>query len=111
MAANKIELSGNTSRYNGQKTAILVHVSSVIAKKIHLDLYIHVGKDLNLMSVRRYLVCTFIGENGIPFVDIVSYGGSKEIRLRCSIGELFSIDCPAVEKQTELELTNQEVNE
>ena len=111
MAANKIKYSGNLDRFCNQKTGTLVFVSQLVAKKIHLQLYTHVGKKINLMSVRQHIHCIYVGDKGVPFSDITSYGGGRFLRLQSLVGQTFEIDYPATEKQTEIELTNQEVKE
>lgn len=111
MAANIIECSGNLFRFYDQKKAKLVDVQQVIAKTISTELREHVGKNIPAKSVRSFIVCTFIGDLGLPFVDIVGFGGYRLLKLRESIGQTFEIDYPPSEHQTEIELTNQEVRE
>lgn len=102
----KIEYTGNLERFSNQKSGQLVSVADPIAKTIHPMLLKHVGKDINTASVKKQIVLTFIGENGIPFVDIINYGGGRLLKLKAAIGQWFEIDSPVKEEQVNLELSN-----
>lgn len=111
MAQNKIEYAGETNRFRSQKIGRLVNVEAAVARSLDNDLLEFVGKDISSDSARTYIVCTYIGERRIPFVDIIGYGGSRLLKLQSSIGQIFEIDYPVVEKQTEIELESKEVKE
>ena len=57
----------------------------------------HVGLPINEASVRQYLLCQYVGEKGVPFADLIGYGGSRLLKLQKEIGTWFDIDCPIID--------------
>jgi hypothetical protein len=105
---NKIEYAGNVARFHGQKNGKLVDVQQVISKTVSQDLRLHTGQDMPENSVRSFIACTYTGDKGIPFVDVVGYGGTRLLKLKESIGQTFEIDCPVAEAVPQtLEFTNE----
>ncbi len=92
--ANTIEYTGNKSRFAGQKKARLLNVEVVVAKQMSAEIREHVGKDIPLNSVRQYLLCHYTGEKGVPYADVLSYGGARLLKLQKAVGTWFDVDCP-----------------
>jgi hypothetical protein len=102
--ANVIKYAGNTDRFAGQKNCTLLSAELQIVKEIKPELKEHIGGELPRGSAIR---CVFIGEKGIPFVELRGYGCAALSRLKNSIGQMFEIDIPETEaRPVELELYN-----
>ena len=91
--ANVIKYTGNTERFAGQKKGTLLSSELQIVKEMSTQLKEHVGID----SIPRgsAIRCVFIGENGIPFVELRNYGSAALHRLKGNIGQEYVIDIPA----------------
>jgi len=103
----KIEWSGNTGRFCDQKKGQLIHVKSIIAKKLNPLVVECIGKDIPSKSVRQFILCIYLGENDIIFEDLINYGGSRLLKLQDNIGMWFDIDVPDTSSEpVELEFRN-----
>jgi hypothetical protein len=102
-----IKWEGNIERFRGQKKAKLIDVQKVYSKTISKTTQELVGKNVPENSVRQFILCTYIGDKNYPFQDILTYGGSRCMKLEQSIGLWFDIDSHTEEKQVELQMENQ----
>lgn len=95
--SNKIKFMGNTDRFCGQRKGTLLSAGLQIVKEISPELRAHVGDD----SIPRgsAIRCVYIGEKGIPFVELRNYGSASLLKLQSSIGQEFTVDCPVVENR------------
>lgn len=94
--ASTIKYEGNLNRFAGQKKGRLVHVDIMPIKEISPELLELVGMEKPTTN-RTASICTFVGEKGIPFVEVRNYGASLITKLKAEIGHDFAIDCPTTE--------------
>lgn len=106
--AYKINYDGNTGRFHGQRAGKLIDIDVKLAKNIDTEVLASTGKNVPVNSVRQFIVLTFIGDRGIPFQDIINYGGARLEALKKDLGKWFEIDSPTVDAKP-LELISQEV--
>ena len=95
--SQKIKYEGSLARFAGQKTGKLLSVEPIVAKTMSVEVRKHVGLPINEASVRQYLLCQYVGEKGVPFADLIGYGGSRLLKLQKEIGTWFDIDCPIID--------------
>ena len=87
----KIPFRGNTARFSGQSSAQLVSVRDAVSKNLPEAMRQYFGADF---PRGHCLLCVYIGNLGIPFVDIQKYTITTFDKLRASTGQTFEIDAP-----------------
>lgn len=104
--ANRIKFEGNTNRFAGQRSAILLSAELGIVKTLSPEFKEHIGE--NLIPRGSCIVSIYKGNLRIPFADVRNYGSASLLRMQKSIGQTFEIDVPDTEvKPVELELKNE----
>lgn len=99
--ANTIKFTGHRERFANQRKGRLLSADLQIVKEMSEELKAHVGEPFPRGSAIR---CVYIGEKGIPFVELRNYGSTALLRLRKSIGMEFEIEWPDTEaKQVPLD--------
>ena len=96
-----IKYTGNTDRFAGQRTAILLRAELQIVKEMSDELKRHVGNDA--IPRGSAILCTYIGDKGIAFSELINYGCHALSRLKKMIGQSFSIDVSPNEQQESME--------
>jgi hypothetical protein len=85
----KIPYKGDPSRFAGQGSARLLSAESAVAKAITEALKRHYGGDL---PRGHCIVCVYLGNLGVPFVDIGKYTITTLDKLRTAIGQSYDIE-------------------
>jgi hypothetical protein len=87
-----IKRNGNPERYHNQTSAQLIHVCDTQVAKLPEELLAYHGGTIPRGTC---IVCTYKGNFGIPFIDIISYGSARLMRLEKSVGMCFELEDPA----------------
>lgn len=75
---NKIKFKGNTERFAGQSSAILLSAELGIVKTLSPELKAHVGE--SIIPRGSCIIAIYKGNQGIPFADIRNYGSASLLR-------------------------------
>jgi hypothetical protein len=95
--ANTIKFTGNKDRFAGQKKGILLSADLKIVKEMSDELKSNVGEDC--IPRGSSILCVYVGEKGIPFVELRNYGSATLHKLKKSIGQEFEVDMPIPDNQ------------
>lgn len=93
---NEIKYTGNQDRFAGQVTGKLLSAELQIVKEMSKELLEHIGE--GAIPRGSAIRCVYVGEKGIPFVELRNYGCSALSRLKNMIGQSFTIDRPMNEQ-------------
>lgn len=91
----------NPSILHGQTSCILRHVYETQVVKLSDELKQYFNAPLPRGTC---IVCTYSGNFGIPFVDIIPYGYAKLVRLENAVGLCYEIEVPQPVKIEDLPL-------